>query len=111
MSFTLICHACGQKLTLFDIDVKKRKGSVRCTRCGARVSYDLDKRKIQQSGFWSEEESTFDQEYGKGSSASLKGMRAGKKRRFHQRKRRSLPMPMISGTILSAQNLALPISI
>lgn len=60
MAFTLICHACGQKLTLFDIDVKKRKGSVRCTRCGARVSYDLDKRKIQQSGFWSEEESTFD---------------------------------------------------
>lgn len=54
MAFTLICHACGQKLTLFDIDVKKRKGSVRCTRCGARVSYDLDKRKIQQSGFWSE---------------------------------------------------------
>ena len=45
---------------IFDIDVKKRKGSVRCTRCGARVSYDLDKRKIQQSGFWSEEESTFD---------------------------------------------------
>ena len=35
MAFTLICHACGQKLTLFDIDVKKRKGSVRCTRCGA----------------------------------------------------------------------------
>ena len=60
MAFTLICHACGQKLTLFDIDVKRRKGSVRCTRCGARVSYDLDKRKIQQSGFWSEEESTFD---------------------------------------------------
>lgn len=60
MAFTLICHACGQKLTLFDIDVKKRKGSVRCTRCGARVSYELDKRKIQQSGFWSEEESTFD---------------------------------------------------
>lgn len=24
MAFTLICHACGQKLTLFDIDVKKR---------------------------------------------------------------------------------------
>ena len=40
MAFTLICHACGQKLTLFDIDVKKRKGSVRCTRCGARVSYE-----------------------------------------------------------------------
>ena len=41
MAFTLICHACGQKLTLFEIDVKKRKGSVRCTRCGARVTSEL----------------------------------------------------------------------
>lgn len=111
MAFTLICHACGQKLTLFDIDVKKRKGSVRCTRCGARVSYDLDKRKSSSPVSGARKNLHSTQEYGKGSSASLKGMRAGKKRRFHQRKRRSLPMPMISGTILSAQNLALPISI
>ena len=60
MAFTLICHACGQKLTLFDLDVKKRKGTIRCTRCGARISYDLDKRNIQQSGFWASEESAFD---------------------------------------------------
>ena len=60
MAFTLICHACGQKLTLFDLDVKKRKGTVRCTRCGARISYDLDKRNIQQSGFWAAEEPAFD---------------------------------------------------
>ncbi|MGN0954198.1 hypothetical protein [Dialister sp.] len=60
MAFTLICHACGQKLTLFDLDVKKRKGTVRCTRCGARISYDLDKRNIQQSGFWATEEPAFD---------------------------------------------------
>lgn len=111
MAFTLICHACGQKLTLFDIDVKKRKGSVRCTRCGARVSYDLDKRKIQQSGFWSEEESTFDPRVRERVVRQLERNAGRKKRRFHQRKRRSLPMPMISGTILSAQNLALPISI
>jgi DNA-directed RNA polymerase subunit RPC12/RpoP len=60
MAFTLICHACGQKLTLFDLDVKKRKGTIRCTRCGARISYDLDKRNIQQSGFWATEEPAFD---------------------------------------------------
>ena len=60
MAFTLICHACGQKVSLFDLDVKKRKGTVRCTRCGARIPYDLDKRKIQQSGFWAEETPAFD---------------------------------------------------
>lgn len=60
MPFTLTCHACGQKLTLFDLDVKKRKGTVRCNRCGARISYDLDKRKIQESGFWAQTEPAFD---------------------------------------------------
>lgn len=60
MAFTLICHACGQKVSLFDLDVKKRKGTVRCTRCGARIPYDLDKRKIQQSGFWAAETPAFD---------------------------------------------------
>lgn len=60
MPFTLTCHACGQKLTLFDLDVKKRKGTVRCNHCGARISYDLDKRKIQESGFWAQTEPAFD---------------------------------------------------
>lgn len=60
MAFTLVCHTCGQKLTLFDLDVKKRKGTIRCNHCGARISYDLDKRKIQQSGFWAAEEPAFD---------------------------------------------------
>lgn len=44
------------KLTLFDLDVKKRKGSIRCNHCGAKINYDLDQRKIQQSGFWAERE-------------------------------------------------------
>ena len=44
MPFTLTCHVCGQKLTLFDLDVKKRKGSIRCNHCGAKVNYDLDQR-------------------------------------------------------------------
>ena len=60
MAFTLTCHACGQKLTLFDLDVKKRKGTVRCNHCGARIAYDLDRRKVQQSGFWATEEPAFD---------------------------------------------------
>ena len=60
MAFTLICHACGQKLTLFDLDVKKRKGSIRCTRCGAKISYNLDRRSIQESGFRAEKEIPFD---------------------------------------------------
>lgn len=60
MPFTLTCHACGQKLTLFDLDVKKRKGMIRCNHCGARISYDLDKRKIQESGFWAQTEPAFD---------------------------------------------------
>lgn len=60
MPFTLTCHACGQKLTLFDLDVKKRKGTIRCNRCGAKISYDLDKRKIQESGFWAQTEPAFD---------------------------------------------------
>lgn len=60
MPFTLTCHVCGQKLTLFDLDVKKRKGSIRCNHCGAKINYDLDQRKIQQSGFWAEREPAFD---------------------------------------------------
>lgn len=60
MAFTLTCRVCGQKLTLFDLDVKKRKGTVRCNRCGARIAYDLDQRKVQQSGYWATEEPAFD---------------------------------------------------
>lgn len=52
MAVTLVCHYCGQKLTLFSVDEKKRKGYVRCTRCGARIAYNLDQRRIQRTGFW-----------------------------------------------------------
>ena len=60
MASTLICHICGQKLVLFDSCIKRRHGKVRCTRCGAPVSYDLDSRKIQKSGFWAAKECPFD---------------------------------------------------
>ena len=60
MAFTLICHVCGHKLKLFDSSIKKRKGMIRCPHCSARISYDLDSRKIQKSGFWATEEPAFD---------------------------------------------------
>lgn len=60
MASTLICHICGQKLVLFDSCIKRRHGKVRCTRCGAPVSYHLDSRKIQKSGFWATKECPFD---------------------------------------------------
>ena len=60
MAFTLICYVCGHKLKLFDSSIKKRKGMIRCPHCSARISYDLDSRKIQKSGFWAAEEPAFD---------------------------------------------------
>lgn len=60
MAFTLTCHVCSHKIKLFDSAVKKRKGTVRCVHCGARIAYDLDNRKIQQSGFWATKEVPFD---------------------------------------------------
>lgn len=60
MAVTLVCHYCGQKLTLFSVDEKKRKGYVRCTRCGARIAYNLDQRRIQRTGFWARTVVPFD---------------------------------------------------
>lgn len=60
MAFILTCHVCGHKLKLFDSSIKKRKGTIRCPHCSARISYDLDSRKIQKSGFWAAEEPAFD---------------------------------------------------
>ena len=54
MNFTLICPHCGTRLTLFDSQVKAQKGTVRCTRCGNRVRYDLTKPGAGQPGFWPE---------------------------------------------------------
>ena len=54
MNFTLICPNCGTRLTLFDSQIKAKKGTVRCTRCGNRVRYDLTKPGAGQAGFWPE---------------------------------------------------------
>lgn len=54
MNFTIICPNCGTRLTLFDSQIKAQKGTVRCTRCGNRVRYDLTKPGAGQPGFWPE---------------------------------------------------------
>ena len=97
MPFTLTCHVCGQKLTLFDLDVKKRKGTIRCNHCGAKINYDLDQRKIQQSGFWAEREPAFDPRAKNRLMQQIEReeKRRGKRwrRRAQVRKRRSIRLP------------------
>lgn len=57
---TLTCRVCGRPLSLFGSDEKKRRGIIRCTGCGARISYDLSSRGVQRSGFWEERTPAFD---------------------------------------------------
>ncbi len=59
MNFTLICPNCGTRLTLFDSQIKAKKGAVRCTRCGNRVRYDLTKPGAGQPRFWPETDVPF----------------------------------------------------
>ena len=59
MNFTITCPNCGTKLPLFDSQVKKRKGAVRCTRCGSRIQYDLSRPNPVRAGFWPETETPF----------------------------------------------------
>lgn len=59
MDFTIICPGCGSKLKLFDSQVKQKKGSIRCTRCGQKIKYDLSKPDPVQTGFWAETEVPF----------------------------------------------------
>ncbi len=59
MNFTLTCPNCGEKLRLFDMQIKRRRGTVRCTRCGSRVAYDLSCPRPERIGFWAVEETPF----------------------------------------------------
>ena len=59
MDFTVICPNCGARLRLFDAQVKRRKGAVRCTRCGCRIPYDLSQPRPQRTGYWPETEVPF----------------------------------------------------
>lgn len=59
MNFTITCPNCGTKLPLFDSQIKKRKGAVRCTRCGSRIQYDLSRPNPVRAGFWPETETPF----------------------------------------------------
>lgn len=59
MDFTVLCPNCGAKLHLFDSQVKRRKGTLRCTRCGCRIPYDLSQPRPVRTGFWPETEVPF----------------------------------------------------
>lgn len=60
MSYTLTCPRCATRLSLFTGAIQKRKGTLRCTRCGSRIAYDLDARRIQKTGYTKESASPFD---------------------------------------------------
>jgi len=78
MAHTLTCHACGTTLTLFVVDVKKRKGTIRCNHCGARISYDLDSPRIQRSGNWAVTTPSFD---GRAKERLMKQMERSRKQK------------------------------
>lgn len=59
MDFTITCPNCGTELILFDSQVKRRRGTVRCTRCRCRVAYDLSQPRPVRIGFWAETETPF----------------------------------------------------
>lgn len=60
MSYTLTCPRCATRLPLFTSAIQKRKGIIRCTRCGSRIAYDIDARGIQKTGYTKETRSPFD---------------------------------------------------
>lgn len=59
MNFTVICPNCGSRLQLFDSQIKKKKGTLRCVRCGSRIPYDLTRPRPVRTGFWPETEVPF----------------------------------------------------
>lgn len=59
MNFTVICPNCGSRLQLFDSQIKKKKGTLRCVRCGSRIPYDLTQPRPVRTGFWPETEVPF----------------------------------------------------
>lgn len=59
MNYTITCPGCGNKLKLFDSQVKQKQGSIRCTRCGQKIKYDLTKPDPVSTGFWADTEVPF----------------------------------------------------
>lgn len=59
MDFTILCPNCNTKLKLFDSQVKQKEGYIRCTRCGARIKYDLTRPQPAATGFWPDREVPF----------------------------------------------------
>lgn len=40
----IICPYCKKELTLFQSQVERRRGRIRCIGCSAVIPYDLDKK-------------------------------------------------------------------
>ena len=59
MNFTITCPNCQTSLKLFDSQIKKKEGYIRCTRCGARIKYDLNNPRLAETGFWPSREPAF----------------------------------------------------
>ncbi len=45
MNHIVICPYCKKELHLFQSQVERRKGRVKCIGCGTSVPYDLDRGK------------------------------------------------------------------
>ena len=44
LAMMIICPYCKKELTLFQSQVERRRGRIRCVGCSAVIPYDLDKK-------------------------------------------------------------------
>ncbi len=44
MNHILICPYCKKELALFQSQIERRRGHIKCIGCGTRIPYDLDRR-------------------------------------------------------------------
>lgn len=44
MNHILICPYCKKELSLFQSQIERRRGAIKCIGCGTRIPYDLDRR-------------------------------------------------------------------
>lgn len=94
MSYTLTCPRCATRLSLFTGAIQKRKGTIRCTRCGSRIAYDLDARRIQKTGYPKETLAPFDS---KAKEKMLSGMSKEKQKDQNKKILRENPFQKAPG--------------
>lgn len=44
MSQLIICPYCKKELSLFQSQIERRKGRIKCIGCGTAIPYDLDRK-------------------------------------------------------------------